>query len=115
MNQELNTSRLDLEFVNGPLDGHCVSLCSSTDWGLEDNGPLSCPWHEELGAPQAQFFPRMSQGQTVWCVEAFPALHQTFLLRLGLGVPHLLSEITTLRVGDVVMANEIFLRVNRIQ
>ena len=90
----------------------CV-LLPIGDWRVM--GPLSCSWHEELGAPQAQFFPRVLQGQTIWYVEAFPTLHQTFLFRLGLGVPYLLSEITPLHVGDIVMANEIFLRVNRIQ
>ena len=46
---------LTLEILSGPLDGQVVTLTTATEWSRRGAGPLSFPWDEELGTPQARF------------------------------------------------------------
>ncbi len=51
----MNTPKLSLEILNGPLDGQVITLKTETEWSKESEGPLGFPWDEELGTPQALF------------------------------------------------------------
>ncbi len=52
----MSNPKLSLEILSGPLDGHVVTIEDKTEWSKEGRGPLSFPWDEELGIPQARFF-----------------------------------------------------------
>ena len=107
--------KLHLECVSGPMDGHCIVLQADTEWSRVGEGSMSFCWEEELGTPQARFLRQRSGERFVWCLEAFPAPHQTILIRRGLSAPHLISEILELQPGDVVRASQSFLRVQSIE
>ena len=47
--------KLTLEILSGPLDGHIVTLETSTEWTRAPGNLLSFPWDDELGQPQAHF------------------------------------------------------------
>lgn len=64
----MTTPQLTLELLSGPLDGLTVTLEAATDWSRSGHGPLSCPWAEQLGMPQARFV--IDNGQ--WQLEALP-------------------------------------------
>jgi len=53
----MSQPKLTLELLNGPLDGHLVTLDGETTWTKEGEGVLAFPWDSELGTPQARFFP----------------------------------------------------------
>lgn len=53
----MSTPKLSLELLNGPLDGHLITLESETTWSKEGDSPLTFPWDTELGTPQARLFP----------------------------------------------------------
>ena len=97
---------LEIEILNGPLDGARVTLVQETDWTRGGAGPLAFPWDEELGDPQARF----SSTPEGWQLVGFETDHGTY--RLGcearIEAPALLAE------GDVLRANETWLRVSRI-
>ncbi len=50
----MSTPKLTLELLNGPLDGLILTLEADTEWSNTGDGPLSFPWDEELGSPQAR-------------------------------------------------------------
>lgn len=52
----MSQPKLIVEIGSGPLDGHEVTVETPTDWSRLGDGPLSFPWDETLGAPQARFF-----------------------------------------------------------
>ena len=72
-------STLSIEILSGPLDGLTVELSRATEWTRKGAGPLGFPWDEELGAPQARFYPD-DQG---WHLEAFQAPHGTYRRNTG--------------------------------
>lgn len=69
----MSKPKLTLEFLSGPLDGLTVTLEAETDWSRSGDGPLSFPWDEELGTPQARFV--IDNGQ--WQLEALPSERST--------------------------------------
>jgi len=70
----MSNSKLNLEILNGFLDGYVVTLETETIWGKEGEGPLIFPWDIELGAPQARFF--LEGGN--WWIEDCDAPHKTY-------------------------------------
>ena len=47
--------KLSLEILSGPLDGENITLTTETEWSRAPGSPLSFPWDDDLGEPQARF------------------------------------------------------------
>lgn len=94
---------LELEVLNGPLDGARLILTAETTWTRDPGSLLSFPWDIELGQPQARFVP----GEQGWRLEPAGAKRGTHLLR-----PDAEDELpATLQAGDVLKASYTWLRV----
>ncbi len=50
----MDTPKLTLKILSGPLDGLTVTLAADTEWSSAGDGPLIFPWDEQLGTPQAR-------------------------------------------------------------
>jgi hypothetical protein len=100
----MNGNGLTLELLTGPLDGHTVVLKEETMWGKNNAGPLAFPWDEELGDPQARFFPEDGQ----WWLEGYQARHGTYCVRREGRV----EERVQIEEGDVLKASETWMRVH---
>ena len=70
----MSNPKLNLEILNGPLDGQVITLEKATEWSKEGKGKLSFPWDEELGTPQARFFLE----EESWRLEGHDAPHGTY-------------------------------------
>lgn len=64
----MSAPQLTLEIVSGPLDGLEITLKETAEWGRSGDRPLSFPWDEELGAPQARFLVETER----WWMEPLP-------------------------------------------
>lgn len=64
----MDNPKLTLELLSGPLDGLIVTLDADAEWSSASDGPLSFPWDEQLGLPQA----RLSVKGSVWYLEPLP-------------------------------------------
>ena len=53
----MSASKLSLEILSGPLDGHVVTLSTKTVLSRCGEGALVFPFDTELGEPQAIFLP----------------------------------------------------------
>ncbi|MCP4125425.1 MAG: hypothetical protein GY751_27130 [Bacteroidetes bacterium] len=69
----MSDSKLILEILNGPLDGHVVTLETVAVWAKEGDGFLIFPWDAELGTPQAHFI--LEEGN--WFAEGSSSPHGT--------------------------------------
>ncbi len=98
-----NKPKLELEIMSGPLDGQTILLESDTDWMRSPGSPLSFPWDEELGAPQARF---VLDGD-VWSLQPAEAKRGTHILRADAEdrLPVILQE------HDVLKASGTWLKV----
>jgi hypothetical protein len=100
------TTILEIEVLNGPLDGVHLKLETEADWTRLPGSILSFPWDDELGEPQARFIPD-EQG---WQMEPIQSKRGTHLLREGEEV----QLPTTLQAGDILKASSTWLMVNKI-
>jgi len=71
----MNTSKLTLEILCGPLDGYVVTLENETVISRSGEGPLVFPWDTELGEPQALIFPEAND----WFIQTKVGIHRTYL------------------------------------
>lgn len=98
--------KLIIEVLNGPLDGAMLALEQETEWSKAGQGPLSFPWDDELGSPQARFRPD-TEG---WQVQGHQAAHGTYRVnesqRITSSVP--------VEVGDILKASATWLLVRAI-
>lgn len=100
----MNSPKLKLEILGGPLDGHVVTLEAETDWSRVGAGALSFPWDEELGAPQARF----SSVDGHWWLQAHDALHGTYCLNRGERGERV-EGMVALQEGDLLKASDTLL------
>lgn len=103
----MTTNKLTLELLNGPLDGHIITLEEETTWGTKGEGPLVFPWDAELGNPQARFFPEGDE----WRLQGYSADHGTYRANRGERV----EQAIRLEVRDVLKANDTWLLVQQIE
>jgi len=97
----MDNPKLSLEFMSGPLDGHVVQIEGETEWSKEGEGPLSFPWDEELGTPQARF--SLEKGE--WWLEVVSTRRST---------RHNMEQVegkVALNKGDLLKASDSWLRV----
>jgi hypothetical protein len=96
--------KLTLEILSGPLDGHTIVLNSNAEWTRLPGSPLSFPWDDELGEPQAHFA-RLEDG---WQLQAAQGARRgTHILRRA-GDDHLPASLET---GDILKASHTWLLV----
>ncbi len=69
--------KLELEILSGPLDGQKITLTVDADWTRLPGSPLSFPWDDELGEPQARF----ALTEAGWQLQSVEARRGTHLLR----------------------------------
>jgi hypothetical protein len=99
----MSESKLILEVLNGPIDGHIVTLEAETNWSKEGEGVLAFPWDTELGTPQARFY---KEGNS-WFIEGCQASHGTY---------HNMEPVETkvpLRQEDMLKASDTWLMVGK--
>jgi hypothetical protein len=99
--------KLILEILNGPLDGHVVTLETETSWGKEGDGPLIFPWDTGLGTKQARFFP---EGEN-WWIEGYNAPQGTYYVN----PQRRIEKKTQLSEGDLLKASDTWLLVSQIE
>lgn len=103
----MSSSKLVLECLNGPLDGHRIELEAETEWRRTGEGPLAFPWDAELGDPQARFTPQ----DNGWWIEGYQAPHGTYRLT---GEGEKVSQPVRLSDGDVLKASQTWLLVRQV-
>jgi hypothetical protein len=103
----MRNPKLNLEILNGSLDGYVVTLETETIWGKEGEGPLIFPWDTELGAPQARFF--LEGGN--WWIEGSNAPHETYCANRGKRIEGKIQ----IEEGDLLKASDTWLLVNQIE
>jgi hypothetical protein len=94
---------LHLEVLNGPLDGATVALSQATEWTAAGQGPLSLPWDEELGQPQAHFRP----DENGWTLTGQKVAHGTYRVNTDEKV----TASVPLESGDLLKASGTWLLV----
>lgn len=99
----MNKDKLKLEILTGPLDGSIIELDLETQWSCVGDGPLTFPWDEELGEPQAAF----SLTQAGWCIEGIPSPHGTYLINRG----ERIEDKVVLEKDDIIKASHTWLLV----
>jgi len=95
----MGNTKLILEILSGPLDGHILALEDETAWGRSGEGPLIFPWDTELSSCQGRFFPEEGN----WWIESCSGDHGTYCInrqervdgRLQLKADDLLSSCST--------------------
>ena len=103
----MTAAKLTVELLNGPLDGHIVTLEGETLWGAKGEGPLIFPWDPELGERQARFFPEEGR----WWLEGYPARHGTYRVKRK----ERIEEKVPLEDGDILKASGVWLLVRQIE
>ncbi|MFZ2422455.1 MAG: hypothetical protein WA029_15090 [Anaerolineae bacterium] len=98
---------LQIEVLNGPLDGANVVLSQETEWTGADQGQLSFPWDKELGQPQARF--RLEADG--WTLEGYKAPHGTYRLNKA----EKIAGPTAIAAGDLLKASGTWLLVQKIE
>lgn len=101
----MTDTRLTLELLNGPLDGHVVTLEGETIWGAKGEGPLIFPWDAELHERQARFFPE----EGTWWLEGYPARHGTYCVNRE----ERIEKKFHLEPGDILKASDTWLLVRQ--
>lgn len=102
-----NRQKLIIEVLNGPLDGTTVVLAKETAWSKTGPDPLSFPWDEELGAPQAVFRPDADG----WQVEGGRATHGTYVVNRSEKV----TAAVPVQAGDLLKASATWLLVRALE
>ena len=97
---------MQLEILNGPLDGQIITIETEALWGKAGDNPLSFPWDAELGDKQARFF--IDNG--IWWIEGYEAPHGTYCLNRQIKI----EEKTQIQQGDFLKASETWMLVNQI-
>ena len=97
-------SRLVLEIVSGPLDGHTVTLDQETVLGSKGDGPLVFPRDEELAAPHV----RLQPDDDGWKLTTLAPNRITLVQRAG-GQSQPVTLPVTLKVGDGLAAGRTWL------
>lgn len=103
----MSNPKLNLEVLNGPLDGHLVTLEAETVLGKEGEGSLVFPWDTELGTPQARFF--LEEG--IWWIEGYNTPHKTYCANRKKPI----EEKMQLEKGDLLKASDTWLLVSQIE
>ena len=98
-----NSTTLVLEILSGPSDGAVIELASESAWTKASGSPLSFPWDEELGDPQATFSPEAGG----WTLTPHHSPHHTYRLNTE---ERLEGEIV-LAAGDILKASRTWLLV----
>jgi hypothetical protein len=96
---------LRLEILSGPLDGAEIRLEADTEWRRMPGSPLSFPWDEELGEPQARF----TQDEAGWGIEGLPSPHGTY--RISPRRAEQIETRTALNAGDILKGSKTWIRV----
>lgn len=96
-------SKLELEILTGPLDGHVISLATETEWTCEPGSLLSFPWDKGLGTPQATF----ALNDHKWILLPHNSPHNTY--RLNLSSEGRLNGNIILTEGDILKASQTWL------
>ncbi len=98
-----NKPKLELEILNGPLDGQTILLETDTDWTRSPGSQLSFPWDEDLGEPQARFILEADG----WSLQPAATRRGTHILRANAEdrLP------VTLQENDVLKASSTWLKV----
>src|SRR5262245_4438002 len=96
---------LNLEIMNGPMDGQVIKIKETVEWGRDGEGELTFPWDEELGIPQAKFY--VEEGK--WWLEhvSGKSSNQHNMERLQVKV--------ALKAGDIIKAANSWLLVGHIE
>lgn len=95
--------QLLLEVINGPLDGALITLEEETEWSRAGAGPLTFPWDDELGHPQARLKPEEED----WSLETFESAHGTYRINRDERVKGNIK----LEMDDVIQASKTWLLV----
>jgi hypothetical protein len=96
--------KLELEVLSGPLDGQTITIQSDSDWTRIPGSPLSFPWDDELGEPQARFV-LLDEG---WQLQPAETRRGTHLLR-----PDTEDRLpVTLQSGDILKASGTWLKIH---
>lgn len=101
----MSEAKLKLEVVNGPLDGHTITIEAETTWSKDGEGALIFPWDTELGTPQARFF---KEGNN-WFIEGCQASHGTY---------HNMEPVETkvkLKKEDLLKASDTWIMIHKIK
>ena len=96
---------MEIEILSGPLDGACVTLRESTEWSRAGGGPLSFPWDDELGEPQARF----TLDEEGWGLEGVSTRHGTYRVNTNERVVAWLR----LSAGDILKSCQTWMQVRR--
>jgi len=92
---------LILQVISGPLDGLEITLTHTMDLSTTGQTPLSFPWDDELGAPQATF--GLEDGH--WTVTAHDSPHHTYRIN----TEEMIKGKILLAKGDVLKASRTWL------
>ena len=98
--------KLIIEVLNGPLDGTVVALEKETEWTKAGQGPLSFPWDEELGEPQAH----LQLDETGWTLAPRQAAHGTYRVN----TQNKVTSPVQLQNGDILKASNTWLLVQSV-
>lgn len=96
---------LTVEVLSGPLDGAVMTISAGCEWQCETGSPLSFPWDEELGNPQASFEYDQAYG---WQLRCFQSSHGTYRMNRG---ERLSEGSIVLAGGDILKASDTWLLV----
>ena len=102
----MGNTKLILEILSGPLDGHILALEDETAWGRTGEGPLIFPWDTELGNCQARFF--LEEGN--WWIGSCSEDHGTHCINRQGRVDDRLQ----LEAGDLLRSCSTFLLVREL-
>ena len=97
---------LNLEILNGPLDGAPITLEAEAEWSRTGETSLSFPWDVELGEPQAQF----TVEDDGWYLEGLDAPHGTYRVNREERVT---GEKVKLKGGDILKASQTWLLISQ--
>ena len=99
------TKPLILEVLSGPLDGAIIELVAETAWTKAPGSPLSFPWDEELGEPQATLTPETDG----WILTTIRSPHNTYRLN----TKERLTDKIVLSGDDILKASQTWLLVKK--
>ena len=97
---------LTLEVLNGPLDGAEIQITAETAWTKGLGGPLSFPWDNELGEPQAVITP----SENGWFLVPNPSAQGIYRIN----TKEIIKEKFVLSTDDVLKAGCTWLLVKKV-
>ncbi len=90
-------NKIEIEILNGPLDGFIIVIESDAEWTRLAGGLLAFPWDDELGQPQS----RILFEEDKWLIEPISSAHGTYIFSREIK----LSDKTVLQKGDILKAS----------